>query len=219
MFTCIRQRRAGRRERDAYNAKVEKERDEAYRDQMELREKGLGGWDKNSFATQGEDALGGWGGSHVAPGTKVEDIPLPKMPSNIMVTEVPTRVNSPVISRSMTPTIPQIVSPIPQSPRVPDWTGGSQGGMIHNAGNSYSGGYGGNPTQSRSPSFPLGNGNSNSSSNPFGQSTPSRSPSFPLPNPSRSPSFPLSPQTPRQPQQSHQERGYQGGSSGGYQRY
>lgn len=30
---------------------------------MELREKGIGGWDEGAYAKQGDDALGGWGGT------------------------------------------------------------------------------------------------------------------------------------------------------------
>jgi len=44
LFYCIRQRRTGGLERDAYNANVEKAREEIYKDQMELKEKGYGGW-------------------------------------------------------------------------------------------------------------------------------------------------------------------------------
>jgi len=113
---------------------------------MELREKGLGGWDANS--TRGEDALGGWAGSH----NQDAPPPVPKMPMNAMANEVPSRTPSPAIQRSMSP---QIVSPIPQSPMQPAWNGGNQGGMIHGAGNAYSGGYGGNANIPRSPSFPL----------------------------------------------------------------
>ncbi|CZR70217.1 related to cell wall protein YGR189c [Phialocephala subalpina] len=164
-FVCIRQRRAGRKEREDYNAKVEKEREEAFRDQMELREKGLGGWDKGAFEKQGEDALGGWGDprrSHVPQGYVTDEPTLPKLPSNVMVKEVPSRVNSPAITRSVSPIsrhqTPFIVNPVPQSPR--GWNGGNQGGMIQDAGNAYSGGYGGNTNFSnnfsRSPSFPLG---------------------------------------------------------------
>jgi len=159
LFFCIRQRRAGRKERDAYNAAIEKQRDDAYRDQMELREKGLGGWDNGAYAKQGEDALGGWGGSHV---NGAATPPVPKLPSNVMTTEVPSRANSPAISRSMSPAIPRVMSPsiiapIPTSPR--QWNGGNSGGMIQNAGNAYSGGYqgnyGANTNIPRSPSFPL----------------------------------------------------------------
>jgi hypothetical protein len=158
LFTCIRQRRAGRRERDAYNAKIEKEREEAYRDQMELREKGLGGWDTKEFATQGEDALGGWGGSHIPTGTKASDIPpVPKFPGNVALNEVPSRSNSPALPRGTDPVsrmqTPSLQSPVPQSPRA--WNGGNQGGLIQNAGNAYSGGYGGSTNIPRSPSFPL----------------------------------------------------------------
>lgn len=160
LFMCIRQRRAGRRERDAYNAKVEKEREEAYKDQMELREKGLGGWDNGAYEKQGEDALGGWGGQHVAPGTKAADIPpVPKLPGSLSINEVPSRSMSPAIPRMGSPAIqapsrvlsPPLVSPVPQKA----WNGGNVGGMIHNAGNAYSGGYGGSNNIPRSPSFPL----------------------------------------------------------------
>lgn len=60
-FVCFRQRRAGRKEREAYNAKIEKEREDAYRDQMELRDKGLGGFSATN--NLGEDSLGGWAGN------------------------------------------------------------------------------------------------------------------------------------------------------------
>lgn len=155
-FTCIRQRRAGRQERDAYNAKVEKEREDAYRDQMELREKGLGGWDAGAYAKQGDDALGGWGGSHVPKGYEADEPTLPKMPSNVIISEVQSRSNSPGIQRSISPVsrhqTPALVSP--ESPLT--WNGANQGGMIHNASNAYSGGYGNSSNIPRSPSFPLG---------------------------------------------------------------
>jgi len=64
LFYYIRQRRAGALERETYNAKIEKEREEAYMDQMELKEKGYGGWNNADVAHQGEDALGGWGTTH-----------------------------------------------------------------------------------------------------------------------------------------------------------
>jgi len=67
LFFCFRQRRTGRLEREAYNAKIEKEREDAYRDQMELKEKGYGGWNNAEVAYQGEDALGGWGKTHGSP--------------------------------------------------------------------------------------------------------------------------------------------------------
>ena len=164
LFTCIRQRRKGRQERDAYNAKVEKEREEAYRDQMELREKGLGGWDRKEFDHQGEDALGGWGGSYDGRHSTLlktnNDPPLPKFPGQVSVNEVPSRSNSPALSRGGDPVArmqtPSLASPQPQSPRAtPAWNGGNQSGLIQNAGNAYSGGYGGNTNIPRSPSFPL----------------------------------------------------------------
>jgi hypothetical protein len=158
LFTCIRQRRTGRRERDAYNAKIDKEREEAYRDQMELREKGLGGWDSKEFDHQGEDALGGWGGSHVPAGTKATDIPpLPKFPGNVALNEVPSRSNNPPLPRGADPIsrmqTPSLTSPVPQNPTA--WNGGNKAGLIQNAGNAYSGGYGGSTNILRSPSFPL----------------------------------------------------------------
>jgi len=115
---------------------------------MELREKGLGGWDNGAYEKQGEDALGGWGGSHVAPGQASEmPPPMPKLPSNISVSEVPSRSQSPAIVRNGSPAL---VSPVPQKA----WNGGNVGGMIHNAGNAYSGGYGGSNNIPRSPAFP-----------------------------------------------------------------
>lgn len=150
VFACVRQRRAGRRERDAYNAKIEKEREDAYKEQVELREKGLGGWDSSS--TLGEDALGGWGGSHVPQGYEKEpEPPVPTIPSNMMGNEVPSRMASPAgyknsgagMDRSWTP---PVLSPVPQSP--------AQMGLIQNAGNAYSGGYGGNRNIPSSPQFP-----------------------------------------------------------------
>jgi len=180
-FACIRQRRAGRKERDAYNAKVEKEREDAYKDQMELREKGLGGWDKNT--TQGEDALGGWGGTHVS---KADEIaPMPVIPN----TAFAASANSPSRTNSPAPTIPRVGSPgvatpMPQSPR--QWSGGNNGGMIQNAQNAYSGAYGQGPSHnfSRSPSYAPSNAPSNAAS--YVSQAPtyqSRNPSFPSQGP------------------------------------
>ena len=105
LFTCIRQRRKGRQERDAYNAKVEQEREEAYKDQIQLREKGLGGWDNKEFASQGDDALGGWGGTHVVDGAQVprgaDSSPI-KSPAVASLNQVPSRSNTPGF-RSNTP--------------------------------------------------------------------------------------------------------------------
>ncbi|KAH8591470.1 concanavalin A-like lectin/glucanase domain-containing protein [Bisporella sp. PMI_857] len=166
IFTCIRQRRKGRAERDAYNAKVEAEQERAYKDQMELREKGLGGWDNDAYAKQGDDALGGWGGTHVTPG-QGDVPPMPKVPSNVMVSEVPSRMHSPA------PTIPRmqspgVVSPVPQSPR--QWSGGNQGGMIHDAHNAYTGGYGSSNTMSRSQSYASQGGPQSYYTGGYGQS-------------------------------------------------
>lgn len=87
LFVCVRQRRAGRREREAYNAKVEREREETLAYQMELKDKGVGGWDSREVATQGDDALGGWGGSHVSP-------PVPKVPFNFSSNEIKPAANT-----------------------------------------------------------------------------------------------------------------------------
>lgn len=153
-FACIRQRQVGRREREAYDAKIEKEREEAYRDQMELREKGIGGWDKDAYAKQGDDALGGWGG------TKASDFDFPdvkKSPVTATSNEIPSGFNSPEIPRVLSPLSrmqsPPIVSPVLQSPLPGAWTGGNEGGMIHNAGNAYSGVFGGSNAQ-RGPYSP-----------------------------------------------------------------
>jgi hypothetical protein len=101
LFVCIRQRRAGKMEREAYNAKVEKEREEAYQYQMELKDKGFGGWNSGEVNHQGEDALGGWGGSHSASGARSPDVPpVPKVP-NFSVNEIQPLYNtSPNIPRS-----------------------------------------------------------------------------------------------------------------------
>ncbi|KAH6666863.1 glycoside hydrolase family 16 protein [Halenospora varia] len=75
LFVFMRQRKAGRKERDIYNARVEAERQQAYKDQMELREKGYGGWDNST--SHNEDSLGGWGGQHVPQGHVAQnDFPL-----------------------------------------------------------------------------------------------------------------------------------------------
>ncbi|KAI1006602.1 hypothetical protein K3495_g1622 [Podosphaera aphanis] len=61
MFVCHRTRRAGRLERDAYNAKMQREREESYKDQVELRDKGYNGWDSSSQQTQVDTTVGDWG--------------------------------------------------------------------------------------------------------------------------------------------------------------
>lgn len=207
IFCCIRQRRAGRRERDAYNAKIEKEREEAYKDQMELREKGLGGWDQGS--KQGEDALGGWGGTHVVGGAGEKDVPpVPTVPAGVAYGGRISRSASPAVSTG----VPREgnMSPAPQSPR--QWGGGNQGGMIHNAGNAYTGAFGGNtnynaaPANYSNPSSNSGNsyyGNSNGYSNPSNDYN-----NFTPQNFERSPSFGQVPQ---------QGRRFSG--HGGYQRF
>ncbi len=132
MFVCIRQRRKGRAERDDYNNRIEKQREEAYRDQQALRNQGLGGWDANT--TQGEDALGGWQ-------EKRNDPPVPKVPT---VTERDLSIPSPTspISRTGSPAY-----------------GGASSGLINNAQNAYSGGYGQNRGIPTSPNFPLSQSN------------------------------------------------------------
>lgn len=148
MFTCIRQRRKGKAERDAYNAKIEKERQEAYQDQMELREKGLGGWDKGAYERQGADALGGWQESR---GGQAGGAAMPKAFSNVSINEVPSRHASPA---------PQ-GGPLlhhSHSQHGAGWNGGNAGGMIHGVHNAYNGGYHNSPNIPRSPSFPLTGG-------------------------------------------------------------
>jgi hypothetical protein len=85
IFVCIRQQRAGSLEQEAYNAKIEKERQEAYNDQMELKEKGFGGWNNAESVRPAEDELGGWGRTH---GSDVPPVPsMPKLP-NVSVDEI-----------------------------------------------------------------------------------------------------------------------------------
>jgi hypothetical protein len=120
LFTCLRARRRGRQERDAYNAKVEREREEAYQDQIQLREKGMGGWDTKEVASQGDDALGGWGGRpmdtrnsklvgdgmspvHAASPILPGPAALPS-PVSGSINPFDTRANSPAPSRNMTMT-------------------------------------------------------------------------------------------------------------------
>ncbi|RDL36425.1 Uncharacterized protein BP5553_05777 [Venustampulla echinocandica] len=112
LFVCIRQRRAGRKERDAYNAKVEKERQDAYTYQVELREKGMGGWDNREFANQGDDALGGWGGSHVVAGSSTRargnDVPtLPEISGNTGANDFPLRSPNPASGYAGSNNIPR----------------------------------------------------------------------------------------------------------------
>ncbi|KAF4624498.1 hypothetical protein G7Y89_g13672 [Cudoniella acicularis] len=163
----MKQRRAGRRERDLYNANVEKEREEAYRDQMELREKGYGGWDNGAYGSQGEDALGGWGGTHVQHGIKAADMPpMPRMPSNAVTAaggdDFPLRAKSPGLSRVGGPVSAisvggrgspaPLVSPTqPTSPRA--WNSSNNNGLIHDTHNPRTGGYAGTGRVSRAPSF------------------------------------------------------------------
>ncbi|KAL3423019.1 glycosyl hydrolase family 16 [Phlyctema vagabunda] len=118
LFFCIRQRRAGRKEREEYNAQVERERELAYRDQMELRHKGLGGW--NNQSNVGEDTLGGW-----------SKTPNQDEKAGLM----PGQANEVDRSMSRSPAS-SIVTPAPQ------WNGGNAGGLISDAGNAYNGGYG-----------------------------------------------------------------------------
>lgn len=70
---------------------MKKEQEEQEKDQMELREKGLGGWDPNS--TLGDDALGGWGGTHVGPGIRAADFSDEKNTPTITSREIPSRMN------------------------------------------------------------------------------------------------------------------------------
>ncbi|KIM99579.1 glycoside hydrolase family 16 protein [Oidiodendron maius Zn] len=138
LFVCIRQRRKGRQERDAYNAKIEAEREEAYRDQIQLREKGLGGWNKKEYESQGEDALGGWGGEHVAPGTKVDGDGI----SPVYHSPASPGLRSPVPGRARTMSPGPLVAPQPQRA----WNGSPQQGSFAS--------YGGQRSP-QSPNFPL----------------------------------------------------------------
>src|SRR5207237_4832934 len=91
-----------------------------------------------AYAKQGDDALGGWGGSHVVPAARSAESPppMPKLPVGVAVSAVPSRANSPLARQA--------------SPQT--WNGGNQGGVAQNA---YSGGYGGANNIPRSPNFPL----------------------------------------------------------------
>lgn len=108
LCSCIRQRRKGRRERAAFNARIEQEREQAYQDQIQLREKGLGGWDAKELETQGDDALGGWGGAHAAPGTKFDEpapSPILEPPAAVTAAGIDhygARSSSPAISNTNT---------------------------------------------------------------------------------------------------------------------
>ncbi|KAG9234692.1 concanavalin A-like lectin/glucanase domain-containing protein [Amylocarpus encephaloides] len=151
-FFFIRQRRIGRKEREAYNAKIEAERDEKYKDQMELMEKSQGGWNKRDLASQGEDALGGWGSRHATPSIKDEVEPGYRANDDYY-----QRSDSPAFSRSGSSVhSPTLLGQVPL--RANEWNGGNSGGIIHSAGNATKGGYSGTadpsspfPTHNRSP--------------------------------------------------------------------
>lgn len=97
---------------------------------MELKQKGQGGWNDRDVASQGEDALGGWGAAHATPSAadRGDDFPLRSengsQPSTLLG-QVPLRAN--------------------------EWRGGNAGGKIHEAGNANQGAYRG----SESPAFPF----------------------------------------------------------------
>lgn len=101
--------------------------------------RGLGGWDKNAYATQGDDALGGWGGSHITGASSATAGSGTAKFAAVATSEVPSRSNSPDSHR----------------PAPSPWTGGNQGGMIHNAHNAYNGGYSQANNIPHSPNFPL----------------------------------------------------------------
>ncbi|TAQ89780.1 hypothetical protein B7494_g1851 [Chlorociboria aeruginascens] len=151
LFTCIRQRRKGRAEREAYNASIEKEREAAFQDQMDLRERGLGGWDKDAYEKQGDDALGGWGGTHISPA----DMNTASKGADLQKDEFPLRANSPV--RTMSPAqISRVASPTIAAP-VPTrmWNGGNEqdlGAFTQNNG------YAGSNNIPRSPSLGMNGG-------------------------------------------------------------
>ncbi|RFU35254.1 hypothetical protein B7463_g1087, partial [Scytalidium lignicola] len=100
MFVCFRQRKKGRLEHAAYTAQVEKERQEAYQDQIQLREKGTTG---------------------VPAGVRASQLPrgTPQSPTSPLLGQNPTvppmagmRSPSPGIQRRGTPVLQQ---PAPRS--------------------------------------------------------------------------------------------------------
>jgi hypothetical protein len=234
IFTCIRQRRKGAAERTAYNAQVEKEREEAFKDQMELREKGLGGWNESEVKSQGDDALGGRGGSHLAPAEVPSTPTIPKLAATSMAAQSPSgyarsttpraqdpfedqlsRAGSPAISRAQnpfeeqpsrigTPTIPRLQSPT-----------GQQSPRIRSP--APQGGQSWNPSggliQNAGSAYSGGYGGSSQVAGSAYSGNYSASSNSP-----RGPTFPLSPQMPAQ-------RGFSGGfspggqSSQGYHRF
>ncbi|CAG8978475.1 hypothetical protein HYALB_00005049 [Hymenoscyphus albidus] len=136
LFIFMRQRKKGRLEREAYNASIEKEREEKYKDQMELQQKGQGGYNERDLANQGEDALGGWGTAHA--------------------TSNPDEPESPTSSRNAQKQT--LLGDVPL--RANEWHGGNQGGMIHDAGNARTGLYTGPGPQS--PEYKPDSSHSNS---------------------------------------------------------
>jgi len=117
LFVFIRQRRRGRAERDAYNQIIEKQRDESYRDQMELRNQKAGGWDAKSVSTQGSEALGGWPGSPGYSGGYSQPSST-KAPSPIVTRGLNADADGGMVVQGMSRArSPTLVSPIPPSPQ------------------------------------------------------------------------------------------------------
>ncbi|CZT08605.1 related to cell wall protein YGR189c [Rhynchosporium agropyri] len=152
LFACMRRRKQGKKEREEYEAVVNRERAEELQNQVELREKGLGGWDKGAYERQGDDALGGWGGTYVPQVAKAADFPEPKTTAGGTVREPPSRISSPVSINST----PSLAGPVSQSP----WNGGGgSGGLMDGAGNAYTGGYGGRGGQGQQRGYSDHGGN------------------------------------------------------------
>jgi hypothetical protein len=160
LFYFIRQRRAGRIERDAFNAKIEKEREEKFNENIKREQQGDGGWNERDLVSQGGDALGGWGAAHatpsIAPTAKDRDTDAHSI-APTYVSDYPLRVETPTYSENGA-----AVQPATLLGNVPlhanQWHGGNEGGLINNAGNAHAGAFA-NP-----PAFPFSNASAIASS-------------------------------------------------------
>jgi hypothetical protein len=149
---------------------------------MELREKGLGGWDKREVAHLGDDALGGWGGTHVPAGTKTEDLdairpatasgpfadkhaintPAQEFPFPSTAAAAAPRTGSPALPRVNSPGIPRYQTPslVSPQPQTPARSFSSHNGSFTNNAGAFNNP---RPMNSRTPSFPLQGPSSSSS--------------------------------------------------------